>query len=689
MKKLLSLLFSFLFIFQLSAQRNYAEHVTIVRDKFGVPHIFGEKDVDVAYGLAWANAEDDFNTMQETIAAAKGLQARILGKDGANMDYLVHAFRSREVVEEQYDKQLTPEYRAYIEAYAKGANDYADANPKEILHKKIFPITAQDILVGSHLITGLISYAHVPIQKIMKGKYDDEKIKFGSNAFAFAPDKTESGNPILCANPHLPFEGFISWYEAHLQSEEGLDVYGATFPGASSIFVGTNQYLGWTHTFNKLDLVDVYKLKMHPDEKLKYEYDGEWLELEERKVKLKVKVSFLRIPVGKKTYWSKLGFVIQSKQGDFYAIRWASNMDINASQQWYYMNKATNFDEFYETFDMLAIPRFNTVYADREGNILYINYGKLPKRDSARDWTKVQPGHTSDLVWDEFYTIEELPQIKNPDCGYVFNTNNTPYNATCEEKDMPFKCFPSHMGFKSTNNNRSLRFMELIDLYDKVSYEDVKDIKFDNKYPESGVFLDSLNIISEIDAAKYPELEKYIKKMQAWNKEAKPYSIAATYFLLTLDYVFQKKNYTDKIFYQGLEMNEALFIEALGASIDHLEKHFKSDEVPLRDIHVLRRGDKEVFLPGFPDVLAANYTKKAKDGKYVAYVGDSYTLIVEYGPKGPVRMESQVAYGASAKPESPHYTDQMDLFSKQITKKVTMNKKQIFENARAVYKPGE
>lgn len=690
MKKLLTVIFFFLFIIQIYAERNFAEHVTIVRDKFGVPHIFGEKDVDVAYGLAWANAEDDFKTMQETMAAAKGIQAAILGKDGAAMDYLVHAFKSREIVEAQYEKQLSPEYREYIEAYAKGANDYAHAHPEELLHKNIFPITAKDILVGSHLVTGLISYAHKPVQKIMKGEYDEEKVKFGSNAFAFSPDKTTSGNPILCANPHLPFEGFISWYEAHLQSNEGLNVYGATFPGASSIFVGTNEYLGWSHTFNKLDLVDVYKLKMHPEDKLKYEYDGEWFELEERKVKLKVKVSFLRIPVKKTTYWSKHGFVIESKKGDFYAIRWSSNMNINAPEQWYLMNKAKTFEEFYEVMEMRAIPRFNTVYADREGNIFYINYGRIPKRinDNSCDYTKVLPGDKSELVWNEFYSIDDLPQLKNPDCGYVFNTNNTPYNATCEEKDIPFQYYPDEMGFKTTNNNRSLRFMELIDFYDKVSFEDIKEIKFDNQYPEGGVFLDSLRLFFEIDASSYPELEDMITVMQNWDKKAEPYSIAATYFLLTIDYIFQKFNYSDNIFYQGLNVDKELFVEALTATKNHLEKYFKTTEVPIREIQVIRRGNEEVYMPGFPDALAANYTKKAKDGKYVGFIGDSYILLVEYGKNGPIRMESLVAYGASSKPESPHYTDQMELFSKQITKKVSMNKKEIFDNAEAIYKPG-
>lgn len=688
MKKLFSSLLIVLFFSQGYAQRNYAENVTIVRDKFGVPHIFGDKDVDVAFGLAWANAEDDFKTMQETVAAAKGLQARLLGKDGASMDFLVHAFKSREIVAEQYDKQLSPEYRAYIEAYAEGVNAYAEKHPKEILHKKIFPVSAKDILVGSHLITGLISYAHKPVQDIMGGKYDDEDVKWGSNAFAYSAKKTESGNPILVANPHLPFEGFISWYEAHLKSNEGLDVFGATFPGASSIFVGTNRNLGWTHTFNKLDLVDVYKLKMHPEDDLKYEYDGEWLELEERKVKLKVKISFLRIPVGKTTYWSKHGFVLKSKKGDFYAIRFTGNEVINAPEQWYRMNKAKNFEEFKEAMNMIAIPRFNTVYADKEDNIYYVNYGRIPKRDQSRDWTKIQPGNKSDLVWDEFYQLDELPQITNPDCGYVFNTNNTPYNATCEEGDMPFCHYPKDMGFKETNNNRSLRFMELIDLYDKVSYEDIKDIKFDNQYPSSGVFLDSLHVFFETDANKYPELKDMILKMQNWDKKASPHSVAATYFILAIDYIYRKNNLSDKMFYQGLKVDEELFVEAVTATKEHLEKYFKTLEVPIRDVQVIRRGDKEVYMPGFPDALAANYTKKAKDGKYVGFIGDSYTLVVEYDKNGPIKMESLVAYGASSKPDSPHYTDQMELFSKQITKKVSMNRAEIFENAEAIYRPG-
>lgn len=672
----------------ITVPRDYAEHVQIVRDQWGVPHIYGETDPDVAYGLAWANAEDDFNTMQEAILPVKGLAGLRMGKDGGIFDFFAHAIGTNRVVDELYQADISPEFKKYIEGYAAGINAYASKYPKEVMHKKMFPVTAKDLVKGHFLSLAFISSAQNPIQNIIEGKLDDEK-PIGSNMFAFSSERTQDGNTYICINPHQPFEGMFSWYEAHLVSEEGMNIMGATFPGGCSIFVGTNEHLGWSHTWNRLDITDVYRLKMHPTEKLKYEFEGEWLDLEERKVKLKVKLKkwLPRIPVKKKSYWSVHGPVFKSKEGNYFAVRYPANMDIRAVEQWFKMGKATNLEEFKEVLEMQALPRFNIVYADREDNIYFVGNGKIPVRFEGVDWTKVLPGNQAKYIWNDYYPLDSLAQITNPDCGYLYNMNNTPYDATCEEEDIPFKYFPSHMGYKLTNNNRSQRFKQLMMERESFTFEDMIEVKFDSRFPDSSKFINSLSFIYDLEPEEYGENKEVVKLMQQFDKEVKPESKPATVWLIVMDYIFTKKKIGDGAFYGELAVEDNLFREALQFTRHRLTKTFGRIDVPISEVNRHIRGNKDMPLPGFADLLAANYSKRLDDGRYKGFVGDSYTMFVSYDKDGPVRIETQHPYGASSKPDSPHYTDQMELFVDQQTKVMTLDKAEIFKNAVKVYRP--
>lgn len=674
-----------------SQQRNYKEHVTIVRDEWGVPHIYGEKDCDVAYGLAWANAEDDFRTIQENMLPAKGMLGMWKGKDGAVMDFVVQFLGSAEQAKLRYEKEISPEFKVYLEGYCKGLNDYATAHPKEVKVKKAFPITPVDAIATFHYVGALITALQDQLKDVTAGKYDTLAVTFASNAFAVNNLKSENGNPILVVNPHVKFEGLFSWYEAHLVSGEGMNVLGALFHGGTSVFVGTNENLGWSHTWNKYDLVDTYKLKMNPKDKLQYEFDGTFKDLTAKKAKLKVKIAkwLPAITVKKKFYQSVIGPTLESPGGDFYSLRWGAMNEFRTGEQWWKMCKSKNYDEFYAALKMNALPRFNIVYADKEQNLLYIDNGIVPKRTANYEWRKVVPGNTSKAVWTEFYKQEELPQIKNPDCGYVYNMNNTPYSATCEDGKMQKGDWDDHMDYRTGDNNRSLRFMELIEEKERVNFDDMKRIKFDNQYPKDGNFLQSVSVIYKVDANKYPEIKDILIEMQKWNKVANPESIAATYFMVTVDYIFNKCKAGVENFIEGVPLDEALLIEAVTNTKAHLLKYFKTTQVPLKEIQVIRRGTEEYPMPGFPDALAANYGKKREsDGKYEGFVGDTYTMIVEYDKNGVARLETLANFGSSAHPESKHYTDQLKLWVKQQTKVMTLDKETIFKNAERVYKPG-
>ncbi|MBL4585908.1 MAG: penicillin acylase family protein, partial [Flavobacteriales bacterium] len=328
--------------------------VTIVRDKWGVPHIFGKTDADVAYGLAWANAEDDFFTMQVLLVASKGLSGKMMGKEGAERDFFAHSIGFRERIEQDFHL-LSDEYVRYLEGYCQGINAFAKTHKKEIRVKGSFPVNPKDVVGGSMFALSALIGVPGAVGNIVKGTYDKDEnsqLPYGSNAFAFNSNATEDGSTMLCINPHQPVTGPFSWYEAHLNSEEGMNIHGAMFPGGGTIFLGSNEDLGWSHTFNHLDLVDVFQLEMHPKKKNTYRFNGEWKKLEKRPIWLKVKLGGIVIPVKKMTYWSVFGATLKSENGNFYGVKFGANEKVRIGEQWYRMNKAKNYTEFYEALKM-------------------------------------------------------------------------------------------------------------------------------------------------------------------------------------------------------------------------------------------------------------------------------------------------------------------------------------------------
>ncbi|MEO7530448.1 MAG: penicillin acylase family protein, partial [Sediminibacterium sp.] len=296
------LLLASLLLFVLSSNAQFdPSKIDIVRDSYGVPHIFGKTDPDVAYGLAWAHAEDDFSTIQQSLLAGKAMLAQYQGKKGASIDYIIHLMRIPELVEEKYESDLSPAFKKLLEGYCAGLNAYAAEHPREVLLKKAFPVTPKDMIQYSVLQLCVLSGADKALASIFGGTVPllNNYKTAGSNAFAFNSHKTTDGQVYLDINAHQPLEGPVAFYEAHLCSEEGWNILGALFPGAPCILHGANEYLGWAHTVNNPDKLDVYQLEINPENKLQYKFDGHWETLEEKNAKLKVKIAGVNIGINK------------------------------------------------------------------------------------------------------------------------------------------------------------------------------------------------------------------------------------------------------------------------------------------------------------------------------------------------------------------------------------------------------
>lgn len=661
------------------------ENIDIVRDKWGVPHIFGKTDAETAYGLAWANAEDDFKTMQFTMLAGKGMLGRVNGKDGATVDYVVSLLRCKQIVEQEFDN-LSPDFVRLIEGYVAGINAYAAAHPKEILSKKAFPLTAKEYITSTILSLSVISGVEKTLQTILQNKLDGLKDfkAAGSNAIAILNTKTTDGATYLANNSHQPLEGPVAWYEAHLISEEGWNMLGGLFPGGPVIFLGTNENLGWAHTVNNQDKIDVYQLEINPENENQYKFDGEWLDLEVEKVKLKVKIGPFVIPVKKEAYWSKYGATLKSEQGTF-SVRFGANMDIRGVEQWYRMNKANNFSEFYKAMEMVAIPGFNTVYADRDDNIFYVSNGKIPIRNQDYDWEGVLPGNTSETLWTEFHPFADLPQYINPKSGYLFNTNNTPFNATGEADNLKNEDFDQTMGYETFDNNRSKRMGDLLKSYDKFSYDDFKRVKYDSQLPaDSLLYPTNVNVIFRLDETKYPDIAKQISTLKNWDRNADIESEGAAIFMKFYWNVYEK--YKSSGFERTISEEES--VELLRAVKKHFIEHFGKENVTLGEIQKLKRGDKELPIWGLPDVITAMYAvTEYGEGKHNVKQGETYIELTKFKKGQLPEIESVINYGASNHPENPHYDDQMELYAAKKLKRMTLDKEEVRKNAVRTYHP--
>jgi acyl-homoserine-lactone acylase len=659
------------------------DNVEIVRDDFGVPHIFGKTDPDVAYGLAWAHAEDDFETIQLTLLAGKGMVGRYAGKDGAAVDYFVNLLETREIAKRKFEEDFSADFKALVRAYLAGMNDFALKNPSRVLLNQAFPATEIDLISAYILSLAQMSGADDAVRKIITNEIeenDKDESPAGSNAIAIHPSRTVSGEAFLAINSHQPLTGPVAWYEAHLHSEQGWNILGGLFPGGLTIFHGVNENLGWAHTVNFPDKLDVFKLTINPENENQYQVDGKWVDLERRRVWLRVKfLNFITVPVPKYVWKSIFGPTLVTDHG-VYSIRTGSLEVITAPEQWYKMNKARNYPEFEAAMSMMALPGFNTVYADKNDTIYFVSNALLPVRKSEYDYRSVLSGDSEDKKWDSYYSFKDLPQQLNPASGYLYNTNHSPFKASGVTDNIKAEAYPAGMGYLLTDNNRSLRFREIMPDTGKISYEMFKRIKFDKTLPDSLVYAMDINLLFALDAAAYPDLKEEIELLKSWNRDASAHSRGAALFAQCYYY------FRDHTREAGLDSERKLTEEEAIQAIRNGKIILAQQGTTLGDMQKLVRGEKALPLFGVPDVISAMRSEPHADGYRSGVQGESYIMLVKFGKDLP-EIETVNVYGASNQADSPHFADQMELFLKQELKPMSLDKTEVYKNAKRVYHP--
>ena len=723
----------------------------ILRDEWGVPHIFGKTDADVAYGLAYAHAEDDFETMQGVLLAARGKLASVYGKTAAPNDYMVQLLRIWDVVDAGYPK-LAEDTRALCEAYAAGMNHYAALHPKQAC-AELYPVRGQDLVAGFvhkvPLFFGIdkalkkilepqaapahaepssaeasTSYELIPRPLLLKkegeksafartrsflfdqdilqnldstlpllfsrerGRGDEFQKYFdfsdqlkGSNTFSISPRRTADKSTWLAINSHQPWDGPVAWYEAHLHSEQGWNMVGGLFPGAPIVLHGHNRTLGWAHTVNQPDLLDVYELEINPQNASQYRFDGEWRELEVREAPIAVKLlGPIKWTFTREALWSVHGPVMRGPSGTF-ALRFAGFGEVRHLEQWYRMNKARNFDEWMSAMRINALPMFNTGYADSAGNIFYLYNGRIPQRAPGYDWKNEVPGNTSATLWNDYLPFEQLPRVENPASGFVQNCNSTPFQTTSGASNPSPENFAASLGIDTHMTNRALRAMELFGSDSAITAEEFYEYKYDMAYsPHSKM----AQLIQQILAEAPPRDSLLLAAweiLRAWDLRTNPENTHAALPLLAFRTFVNDYHET---------IPTTTLIDSLQRATRVLIQHHGTLAVEWQKVNRLHRGDVDLGLGGGPDILHAVYGNPDDKGRLLGHTGDSYVLLVNWDAAGKVHSQSIHVYGsATANKSSKHFADQAPLFVERKLKPVWMDEKEIRRHLEREYRPGE
>jgi acyl-homoserine-lactone acylase len=671
----------------------------IIRDSFGVPHVYGARDADTAFGLAYAHAEDDFETIQETVAAARGVLARYRGKDAAAIDYIASLLGVWDTIEERYDADVPADVKAMAEGYVAGLNLYASEHPEKTW-AGLAPFTPEDVVAGFMFKTPFFYGLDDTLLKLFGADYTQSialdpagpkkayligprpASELGSNAFAVSPARSGDGVTRLVINSHQPLTGPVAWYEAQVTSGEGLDITGGLFPGTPVILHGFNKHLGWANTVSAQDLVDIYVLTTNPENKNQYWLDGAWTDFDVTTAHINVKLAGpFAFPATRPVKRSVHGPVIEGPTGT-YAIRYAGMGEIRQLEQYYRLNRSEDLDQFMGAMAMNALPSINYIYGDKAGNIAFIHNAQYPNRNDAWDWSGDLPGDRSDLVWQGYHPWRDVPKLVNPVSGFIFNSNNTPYSATDGPDNLKPEDFPQSMGLQTNQSNRSLRTIELTGDTAPIDRSRLLAIKFDNKYAQGSEADEVVKAVLAKDWSAEPEMAEAATLLANWD-----YGTDASSRTAALGSLTTNRAITEKYTHIKAPAPETAFREAVA----WLKLHHGLIDPEWGEVNRLVRGAVSLPISGGPDTLRAVYPKEiGDDGELRMSAGDTWIALVEWDPDG--RQTAQVIspFGSATLDEtSPHYADQAPLFAKEAWRTALLTKAEVEADASRSYRPGK
>lgn len=663
----------------------------ILWDTYGVPHIYGATEEDVFYGYGWAQTHSHGDLLLRLYGEARGKGSEYWGPKYEDTSTWLIANSVPERAQEWYDLQ-TPQFQADLDAFAQGINDYVAENPDAIDDEVeiVLPITGVDVVAHAHRLMNFI-YVASPSRTIGPAA---PPAPAGSNTWAVAPKKTESGHTLLLQNPHLPWaSGFFTYYEAHLNGPD-FEMYGATQVGLPVIRFAFNQRMGISNTVNGTLGATSYLLTLDGDG---YVFDGETLPFETREVTYKVlqedgslleKTMDLRKSVH--------GPVFERADGETIALRVAGLDRPGMLQQYFDMLKSDSFEEFQEVMARLQVPTFNITYADKEGHIQYTSNGILPKRDTGdlAFWEGLVPGDTSDYVWTEIHPITDLPIVTDPPSGFVQNSNDAPWLATYPPVYEP-EDFPPYVAELGPMSLRAQNSVSMMVNEEKVSFDEFVALKKSSYATAAERVLPDL-----VEAAKGdpdPEIQEALSLLQAWDKEFDQDARGALLFEEFMTPFMAKPNAFPFAGQQNYEtpwsLDEPLTtpwgvkdpeaaLEMLRGAIDRTKEKYGAIDAEYGDFSRYQIGDKDIAgLGSYGNLGAFNViTWFDPDGDNIRTPahGETWIAMIEFSD--PIKAYGLMTYGNSRQPGTTHYDDQVQMLADGEYRKLWLQRDEVEAN---------
>ncbi len=680
-----------------------AGSVTIYRDRFGVPHVYGPTDASVVFGFAYAQAEDFFWRLEQNFVLALGRSAEVDGESGLESDRVNHALEIPTLARAEYGR-LEPRVKALCDAFAAGVNYFVATHPavRPRLLQEIQPWYPLAFIRHNYYQNGFAYDRALGAGPAQTAAIDEERrANVGSNGWVVGPSRSASGHALLFVNPHLPYFGPGQVYEGHLHSDEGWDFTGYARFGFPFPYVGHNASLGWVSTDNAADMSDVYVETFDdPSRPLAYRYGSGYRLATEWRDELKVKTASgleSRSLTFRKTHH---GPILRVRDGKSLALRLAQIDGDGWLGEWYAMTKARTLAEFREALRPQAMLFGNVMYADRDGHTFYLYNGGQPRRSTKFDWSKPVDGSDPETEWQGYHTMDELPQLTDPATGWMQNCNSSPFRLTSEGNPDP-KRFPAYMVPEGEEVNPRARISSrILASTPRFTFDDWARAGFDTRIAETDTqlpgLLDALAVLAKTDDARAKKLASAAEVLRGWDRRSNVDSVATTVFTSWRAEMEMARP-------QETSEGEGS-VRALERALEALEGRFGSWKVPFGEVSRLQRADERSaadelpFRDAAPSLPVPAVTSrdgavftmftipaKAQKRRY-AVAGMTYVSVVEFGPA--LRAKAVHVFGASGDPASPHFFDQASLMARGEFRPAWFTLDEIKANLERAYHPG-
>lgn len=705
---------------EISKWQQQAKNVSIIRDNWGIPHVYGKTDADAVFGLLYAQCEDDFKRVEMNYIEKLGRKAEVFGETELYNDlYLKLVIDSAEAVAD-YNK--APHWlKQLLQAYADGINYYLYTHPdvKPALLNRFKPWYQLLWTDGS---IGAISTGDITAEDV-KNLYGDSTTMVanqakefvenssGSNGFALAPSKTESGKAILYINPHVTF---YFRPEVHMVSEQGLNAYGAVTWGQFFVYQGFNEYCGWMHTSANVDVADMYIEKISVNgSKMTYLYENAQRPVKQKQINIKVKQGNELITKTFTTYSTHHGPVMAKRNGQYISVRSANRMMNGLLQSWQ-RTKAKGLEEYKKVMALRGNTSNSTVFADKFGNIAYWHGNYVPNRNTKFNWGKAVDGSVTETEWMGLHDAEEAVHIYNPSTGWIQNCNSTPFTVSGDASPKKNK-YPVYMA-PDGENFRGINAARVLSRENKFTIDKTIAAGYDTYLSAFEVLIPALIKSFETNIkpsdSLYRSLAAPIAVLKNWNYYSSEYSVATT---LAVEWAELLNSAISKIYIADGEDDQVTatkrfaataspdqFLKPLLETVNQLKQQFGTWEVPWGDVNRYQRvsndlvqnyDDNKISYPvPFASALwgmLPSYKSSSFPGtkKRYGFHGNSFICAVEFGEK--IKAKSLLAGGNSGNPNSPHFKDQLEMYTKGQFKDVLFYKEDVIKHAERTYHPGE